>query len=305
MATVLVSGGSGFVGTAIVSALRARGDRAVVLSRSSGDEDRVEWDPDGGKLDPEVVRGSDAVINLAGSGIADGRWTDERKREILESRTKSTALVVREILAARRSGAGPSRFISASAIGVYGDRGDEIVSELAAPGSGFLPKVCTQWEQASEPLTDDGLGVRRCVVRIGLVLGADGGALSKMLTPFRLGAGGPIGDGKQWMSWIHLDDLVAVFLRLLDDDQCEGVYNGVSPNAVRNREFVTELGHVLRRPALMPMPGFAVKVLFGEMGQRLLLEGQHVIPARLKNAEFSWAHPTLKGALRSILAGPG
>jgi len=301
MATILISGGTGFIGGAIVAALRARGDRAIVLSRNDSGEDVCRWDPSKGVIDRDAVHGADGVIHLAGSPIAEGRWTDARKREILESRTRSSELLVEAVAEARRKGAGPTSFVSASAIGFYGDRGDEVVSEESKPGNGFLPDVCSAWEEATSPLDEDALDVRRAVIRIGLVLAGDGGALAKMLTPFRLGLGGPIGDGRQWMSWIHRDDLVTATLRLLDDPHCRGAYNGVAPNAVRNREFVTELGLLLRRPALLPMPGFAVRMLFGEMGQRLLLEGQRVIPARLKNIEFDWKYASIKPALKSAI----
>lgn len=309
--TILVTGASGLVGAALVKALRQRGDTVRTLTRRPAGEGQYGWDPLRGEIDRRAFDGLEAgpssggdaggvagvVVHLAGESIAGGRWNAERKRLIRESRVRGTALVAAAVAeASSRIGA----LVSASAIGYYGDGGERTLTEQSSSGEGFLPEVCRAWEAAVEPA--QAAGVRTAIARSGLVLSAAGGALTKMLLPFRLGFGGPIGSGTQWMSWIHLDDEVAALLRLIDDDGCKGPFNLVSPVAVTNREFATALGLALRRPALMPLPAFAVRLLFGEMGERLLLEGANVLPARLKAIGFQWTYPELPAALRAECA---
>lgn len=298
--TILVTGASGLVGSALVQALRRRGDVVRMLTRRPSGEGEFGWDPLRGEIDRRAFDGLNvdgrggAVVHLAGESIAGGRWSDERKRLIRESRVVGTRLV------AEACGAASPRIevlVAASAIGYYGDGGERTLTERSSSGEGFLPEVCRAWEDAADPAR--AAGVRTAHARSGMVLSARGGALAKMMLPFRLGFGGPIGSGKQWMSWIHLDDEVEALLRLLDDPDCQGPYNLVSPNAATNREFVTALGLALRRPALLPMPAFAARLLFGEMGERLLLEGAKVLPSRLMSIGFRWAYPELAAALRA------
>lgn len=314
---VLVSGASGLVGTALREALAARGDEVATLSRSPRGANAFAWDPAAGTIDARALDGVDAVVHLAGESIAAGRWSAARKAAIRDSRVQGTGLLARLIA---ESSPRPLVMVSASAVGFYGDRGDEVVDESSPSGDGFLPEVCRAWEAATAPA--EGAGVRVAHLRSGMILSSQGGALAKMLTPFRLGLGGPIGSGTQWMSWIHLDDEVALILALLDGrsgdgDRSErpstpeprrralgalsGPINAVAPEPVRNREFVTQLGLAVHRPAVLPMPAFAVRVLFGEMGQRLLLEGQHVVPRRAVESGFTFRHPGLAGALAAEL----
>jgi len=305
---VLVTGASGLIGGALVRSLRARGAPVHTLSRhvppgasgESGGVRQFEWDVAKGTIDPAAFEGVDAVVHLAGESIAEGRWTPQRKEAIRESRVKGTALIAEAMAAAPVR---PRVLVSGSAVGWYGNCEEAIVTEESSAGTGFLAEVCAAWEAATLPA--ERAEIRTVHLRTGMVVSAAGGALAKMLGPFRLGLGGPIGSGRQWISWIHIDDHVAIMHRLLDDDDISGPINAVSPTAVRQREFATMLGLALGRPALLPMPALAVKLLFGEMGERLLLEGAKVLPARLKGRGFEWSHPTLASALGAELRRKG
>jgi len=300
---VVVTGGSGFIGKRLVRRLLAAGHQATVLTRNVERARRrlparaavLEWDPNGA-LDPSVLRGADAVAHLAGEGVADARWTAARKRAIRESRTATTQALVRAI-EGLPEGERPRALVVASAIGFYGDRGDGKLTEAAAPGTGFLPDVCKAWE--GEAAAVEKLGVRLVIVRIGIVLGTEGGALSKMLVPFRLGLGGRVGSGKQWMSWIHVEDVAALFLFVLETNDVRGVVNGVAPEPVTNATFTRELGKALGKPAFIPVPSIALRLLLGEMSI-LLLSSQRVLPRAAAQVGFFFRFPELSGALSDL-----
>lgn len=277
-------------------ALSARGYRVTPLVRREPGPGEIRWDPAGGGLDPEALRGVEAVVHLAGENISDGRWTASRKQELLESRRTGTRLLAEAV--ARATG-GPRTMISASAIGYYGDRGDEQLTETSAPGAGFLPEVAEAWEKATEPAK--AAGVRTVSIRIGLLLTPEGGLLQRMLSPFRLGVGGPLGNGKQWMSWIAADDLMGGFLHALSRDDIRGAVNAVAPEPVRNADFTRTLGRVLHRPAVIPVPAFALRLAFGEMADGAILASTRVVPAVLQASGFPFKHPTLEPALRHLL----
>ncbi len=294
---VAVSGASGLIGAQLCAFLSTGGHRVRRLVRKAADAaaGEIAWDPARGQIDSAALEGVDAVIHLAGESIASGRWSAARKQSILASRLDSTRLLAETIARLERP---PRVFVSASAIGFYGDRG-EPVDESSGTGTGFLAEVCRAWEEATEPARAAGLRVVH--PRIGMVLAAQGGALAKLLTPFRLGLGGPVGSGKQITSWISLDDLIGVLYWTLFDEAISGPVNAVSPRPIDNRNFVRTLGAVLHRPAVLPLPAFAVRLLFGEMGQRLLLDGAAVRPARLLAAGFPYLHADLETAVRSEL----
>jgi uncharacterized protein (TIGR01777 family) len=299
---VLVSGTSGLVGRALLTALRKNSHSATALLRPGTRiaEDfkfgRVAWDPDAGYIDAESLHRLDAVVHLGGENISGGRWTNARKAAIRRSRVDSTRLLAETI--AKRSPR-PAVFVCASAVGYYGDRGTDIMTEESAPGSGFLADVCKDWEAATAPATEQ--GIRTVHLRIGIVLSARGGALAKMLTPFRLGVGGRIGTGSQFMSWIALDDLVRAIVFALETESLNGAVNAVAPRPVTNAEFTRTLGGVLGRPTVFPMPAFAARAAFGEMADALLLASTRVRPARLEEAGFTFQYPELEGALRAVL----
>jgi uncharacterized protein (TIGR01777 family) len=246
-------------------------------------------------LDASRLDGLDAVVHLAGESIA-GRWTASKRRAIRDSRVKGTAMLAEVVSLLPK---GPSVFVSASAVGFYGSRGDESLDESSAPGAGFLPDTCREWEEAAAPARSKGL--RTVHLRTGIVLTPEGGALGRMLLPFRMGLGGVVGTGDQWMSWISLTDEVAAIRHVLQTPSLAGPVNLTAPDPVTNRDFTRTLGRVLRRPTVFPLPGFVVKAVFGEMGERLLLEGQRVLPRRLRESGFRFAHPDLETALRSEL----
>jgi uncharacterized protein len=295
---VVIAGGSGFVGHALVERFLSDGAEVVVLTR---DPSRVRlgrgvrWSP--GSADREWHRELDSathVINLAGENIGARRWSAWRKDALTESRLVPTRALVEAI---RASGTRP-QLISASAIGWYGDRGDELLDETSARGGGFLSDLTQQWEaeaRAAEPSAEV------VILRLGIVLAPDGGALEKMLLPFRMFAGGPFGNGRQWMSWIDRDDLVELFAWVAKGKRPGGIYNATSPNPVRNREFAKTLGSVLHRPAVIPAPAIALKTALGEMAGPLLLEGQKVMPARAIGEGFEFRHATLESSLRHLL----
>ena len=291
-----VTGATGLVGRQWCAFLTTGGHEVVRfvrgVPRDAGERRWNPSDPEGG-LDPRDIEDLDAVVHLAGEPIAAGRWTEARKRSIRDSRTQGTATVARAIARAERK---PSVLICASAIGYYGDRGETWVDERSAPGTGYLADVCTAWEDATVAARD--AGVRTVHLRVGIVIAAAGGALAKMRLPFQLGAGGPIGSGTQGMSWIALDDLIGALAFCMMNTGIVGAVNGVAPHALPQRGFARVLGRVLHRPAVAPLPAFVVRAMFGEMGQRLLLEGAFVRPAVLESQGYRFAYPSLEQALR-------
>jgi uncharacterized protein (TIGR01777 family) len=307
---ILVGGSSGLLGRALVSRLTVAGHEVARLVRgaATGAESpsaraetagaAIPWDPDRGILDPSSLRGFDAVVHLGGVSIASGRWSVERKQAILESRVRSTLLLAERIEAAPAS-ARPRAFVVASATGYYGSRGDETLTESSAPGEGFLADVCRAWEAASEPAAR--AGARVASVRTGMVLAREGGALAAMLLPFRLGLGGPIGNGRQWWPWISLEDTAAVFARLVEDESIAGAVNAVAPESAASADFARALGRALHRPALLPAPAFALRLLLGEMADGLLLASTRAVPAALMRAGFTFRQPRLDDALRAAL----
>ena len=296
---ILVSGSHGLVGTALIESLVADGHEAVRLVRYKLEfgANEIEWHPDQDRIDAPRLEGLDAVIHLAGESIASGRWTDEKKRQIRESRVKGTTLLGQTLAQLSQP---PAVFICASAIGYYGNRGDEVLSETSSPGNGFLCSVCVEWEEATRAAAEK--GIRTVNPRFGIILDTHGGALAKMLTPFRMGIGGRVGDGKQWMSWIALEDVVGGLKFLLEDTTAHGPVNFVAPNPVTNAEFTRTLGRVLSRPTFFPIPAFGARLAFGEMADALLLSSQRVDPAVLEDKGFPFYWPTLEPALRHLLA---
>jgi uncharacterized protein (TIGR01777 family) len=297
---VAVSGAGGLVGGALCRALAAEGHRVLRLVRRPSEHDaEVFWDPFAGQIDATRLEGVHAMVHLAGENVAAGRWNATRKTRIRTSRVDGTTLIARTLAGLKRR---PTVLVNASAIGYYGDRGDERLDETSPPGTGFLAETCLAWEDSVEDARSAGLRVP--LLRIGVVLDADGGALQRMLTPFRLGLGGRIGNGRQFMSWIALADLVRVIRRAIDDDTLDGPINAVAPHPLRNREFTRVMGRVLRRPTPFPLPAWAVRLLMGEMGRELLLASSRVLPARLQSIDFAFLHEDPESALRSILGRP-
>jgi len=294
-AKVLVSGSSGLIGTALLPALRSSDYEVTRLVRGAASGNgRIGWDP-ARPLAPESVSGFDAVIHLAGESIV-GRWTEAKKRRILESRVQGTRNLGEALAAAPQR---PRLLISASAIGYYGDRGDETLREDSPSGSGFLPEVCREWEAAAEPAAK--AGIRTVQMRFGLVLSPSGGALQKMLPPFRMGVGGNMGNGRQWWSWVDIVDLVGAIQHVIKTDTLRGPVNVVAPTPARNADFTRTLASVLSRPAIFPMPAFAARLVFGQMGDELLLASQRVQPARLMASGYVFQKPDLKKSLEDIL----
>jgi uncharacterized protein len=294
---ILMSGASGLIGSALRPALVAGGHSTAALVRHTAQGDQVQWNPST-PLHPRALANFDAIVHLAGKNIS-GRWTDKFKREVRESRVQGTRTLATAAAESFGQTGNPKIFVAASAIGYYGNRGDEELTEASPPGEGFLAEVCQEWEDAADPAA--AAGIRVVHLRIGVVLARHGGALKAMLPPFRLGLGGPIGDGRQYMSWVTLDDVVGAFQFALANDKLSGAANIVAPEPVRNRDFVRALGAVLRRPAIFPLPAFVVKSLFGEMGEALLLASARVMPAKLQSCGYAFRHPDLSEALRSTL----
>jgi len=294
---IAISGASGMLGTALGRALETSGDEVVrLVRRPVRGPGEVAWDPARGELDARALDGVDAVVNLAGESIGDGRWTDARKERIRESRLSSTGLLARAVASL---GERKPVLVSASGTGRYGDSGESVLDESAPAGSDFLAEVCEAWEQATAPAAD--AGARVVILRLGLILSPDGGALAKMLTPYKLGLGGRVGSGKQWMSWVAIDDVFAATRFLVARPDLAGPFNVTTPAPVTNDEFGKTLARVLGRPALLPLPAFAVRAMFGEMGEAFLLAGQRLAPARLEAAGFRFEHPALEPALRHVL----
>jgi len=293
---IVISGSHGLVGSALVTALKVRGDDVRRLVRHAPRAaDEIAWNPDAGEIDGAALEGATVVINLAGENIAQ-RWTRNAKRRIRDSRVQGTTLIARTIAARSDK---PNLLVNASAVGVYGDRGEEELDERSATGAGFLASVCRDWEAATRPASD--MGIRVAMLRTGVVLDGDGGALPKLLVPFRLGLGGRIGSGRQWMSWIALGDVVRAVLQIVDDATLEGPIDTVSPNPVRNVELARALGRVLHRPALIPVPAIAIRLALGTMGVESLLASQRARPARLLACGFRFEQPTVESALRAAL----
>lgn len=292
---VLISGSSGLVGTAVVSALQQNGYEVTRLVRSSSfSPGQVTWEP-GRPVRPETVSGFAAVVHLAGESIV-GRWNEAKKYRIRESRVVGTRHLAEALAKAADR---PAVLVSASAIGYYGDRGEELLREESTSGEGFLPDVCLGWESATVPAVQ--AGIRTVQVRIGIVLSAKGGALGKMLLPFRLGIGGKIGSGRQWWSWIALQDLVGTILHAVKTSSLQGPLNAVAPNPVRNSEFTRILGSALARPTIFPMPAFAARLALGQMADELLLASQRVDSAKLVNGGYIFQAPELGPALLEML----
>ncbi len=295
--TIAITGASGLIGTALASHLTAAGDRVIRFTRTGASTDStIAWDPAAGRIDADRLRGVDAVVHLAGAGIGDKRWTDDYKREILESRTKSTALLA---AAMADFADGPKVMLSGSAIGYYGASLDAEFDESSPAGDGFLADVCVQWERSAEPAV--AAGVRTAYLRTGIVLSPRGGALKKLLPLFKLGAGGRMGSGRQWQSWISIDDEVAAIDHLLRND-VRGAVNLTAPQPVSQAEFTRVLAKVVKRPALLPVPSFGPKLLLGsELADALLFTGQKVMPKALEASGYSFRHRDLESALRHLL----
>jgi len=315
---ILVSGVSGPIGAALVPSLKSNGVQIARLTRSNSahsgngnshqfpqpglnhgsnhEEIRIAWDP-AAAIDPETVSGFNAVVHLAGESIV-GRWTDAKKTKIRESRIEGTRNLAEAIAQAPEK---PDVFVCSSAIGYYGNRGDEVLKEESAPGDGFLPEVCQQWEAATQPAAD--AGIRTVQIRTGVVLSPSGGALGKMLLPFKLGVGGRIGDGHQWMSWIDVQDMVGAIHHILKTDLLQGPVNMVAPKPVTNSEFTKTLARVLSRPAFFPLPELAVRTVVGEMGEEVLLWSQRVEPTRLIMSGYPFRFRELKNSLENVVRG--
>jgi hypothetical protein len=297
---VTLTGATGLIGQRLVAALKARGDQVTVLSRDAEKATAalgvpaVAWDALAGPAPAEALAGRDAVIHLAGEPVAQ-RWNDERKQAILESRETGTRNLVAGLSAADPR---PATLIASSAVGFYGGRGDELVDESVPAGDDFLADVCVRWEREASAATT--LGLRVVHIRTGVVLDRSGGALKTMLPPFRAGVGGPVAGGRQYMPWIHLEDIVGLYLAALDDATWQGAYNGSAPEPVTNKAFSKALGKVLNRPAVSPVPAFAIKLLYGQMSE-IVTEGQRAVPTRALAQGYAFRHPDLHEALASAL----
>jgi uncharacterized protein (TIGR01777 family) len=299
-----ITGASGLVGTALTARLTAAGHTVHPFVRRAArpGTHEIAWQPAQGQLEVAALAPLDVVINLAGENIGDGRWTQPRKRLIVESRVAGTRLLAEALSALAAGSERPRALVQASAIGFYGDTGDRPVDEDAPPGEGFLAEVCCAWEEAAAPVVR--AGVRLAVARIGVVLSPSGGALARMLPPFRAGVGGPLGSGRQYLSWIHLDDTTAALAHLATSG-ARGVFNLTAPGAVPQADFARALGEALHRPARLPAPAVALRLLFGEMADEMLLAGARVRPDRLRAGHFDFAYPELSGALRACLRPDG
>lgn len=294
---VLISGSTGLIGRALAPFLQTQGhDVLRLVRRPARDEAEIFWDPARGELDVVKLEGIDAVIHLAGENVGGGRWNRKRRERIMRSRVDGTRTLVLALAKLRQK---PAVFISASAVGFYGERGDDLVSERDPIGHGFLPEVCLAWETHAEGAAR--LGVRTVLMRFGIVLSPAGGALAKMLPAFRAGLGGRLGAGTQWMSWIGIDDAVGAIHRALLDQQCAGAVNAVAPQAVQNVEFAKILGRVLERPAVLPVPAAALRMMFGEMAEETILTSARARPGKLLELGYRFRHPDLETALRHLL----
>ncbi|MDI9548163.1 MAG: TIGR01777 family oxidoreductase [Chloroflexota bacterium] len=299
----IVTGGTGLIGRALCRELVDHGHEVIVLSRNPDKKEEglpsqvetVGWDAQSARGWGDRVSETDAIVNLAGAGLADGRWTDERKRSILESRVKAGQAVLEAVSAAATR---PKVVIQSSAVGYYGPRGDEVLNEDAAPGSDYLARVCFDWEASTAPVVR--MGVRRPVIRTGIVLTTEGGAFPKILLPFKLFAGGPMGNGSQYWPWIHINDEVRAIRFLMENETASGPFNLTAPNPLTNKEFASVVGQAMGRPSLMPAPAFALKLALGEMST-VLLDGQRAVPSRLQELGFEFDFATLDAALKDLL----
>lgn len=298
---IAVTGSSGLIGMAMASALARDGCEVIHLVRHDPDPKLHEarWAPQTGQIDADTLEGVDAVVHLSGRNIASGRWTAANRRAIWDSRVPATERFCQSLAQLQRP---PKVLVSASAIGFYGDRGDEWLDETSEPGEGFLASLVLRWEKATQPAID--AGIRVVNPRLSTVLSPLGGALAKLLLPFRLGLGGPIGDGRQWWSWVSIDDVVGAIRHLLGEPALRGPVNVASPNPVTNRQFARALGSVLGRPAAVPFPRLAVKIAFGQMGDEVLLASARAKPDRLIQSGYRFQHPTLEAALADLLKRP-
>ena len=292
---VLISGAAGLIGSALVPELEAKGHTVTRLSRSRSGANTIRWDPSAGTIDGDL-EGTEAVVHLAGESIAQGRWSPDKKRRILDSRVQGTSLIAERISALATP---PEVMVSISAVGYYGDRGEEVLTEESAPGADFLARVCREWEAAAEPARRT--GIRVVHPRLGIVLSPQGGALGTTLPIFKLGGGGRIGSGRQWWSWVALDDVVGSIVHVLTDKTVEGPVNVGSPNPMTNAEYTKVLGKVLGRPAVLPLPAPAARIMLGEVANALLLASQRMQPARLQATGYAFRYPQLVGALRHLL----
>jgi uncharacterized protein (TIGR01777 family) len=295
---IVLTGSSGLIGKALTTALNTAGHQVIPLVRRVPQPTvAIYWDPLSDAMDIAPLTGTDAVIHLAGENLASGRWNAKKKQRMNDSRVKSTALIARNMAMIRPL---PKTLICASATGFYGNRGDEILTEASAPGTGFAADLCRQWEQAAAPA--EAAGIRVVHVRLGIVLSGDGGALAKMLTPFRLGLGGPLGHGNQYVSWIALEDVIRAVIHLLEHSQIAGAVNLVAPETVTNRQFAKALGRAIHRPTVFPMPAFVLRLALGEIADELLLASTRVVPKRLMDDGFNFLYPDLEAALLYALA---
>jgi uncharacterized protein len=293
---VLISGATGLIGSALIPELESGGHQITRLTRSPRSGNDVGWNPDAGEIDASRLEGHDAVVHLAGESIGEGRWTQEKKRRILQSRTKGTRLLADTIVNLPEP---PNVMVSASAVGYYGDRGNELLREESGPGSDFLAEVCKAWEAAADPARE--AGARVVHPRNGVVLSTEGGALARILPIFKLGGGGRIGSGRQWWSWVAIDDVVGAILHALTHDSVEGPVNLGSPNPLTNAGFTRVLGKILNRPTIFPLPASAARLMLGEVADALLLASQRMEPARLKESGYDFRYPELEGALRHLI----
>lgn len=296
---ILISGATGMVGTALAPILTAKGHEVVKLVRSApSTASEIRWDSEKGfsDADRERLEGFDAVVHLAGDNVASENWSDDKKRRIRESRTVGTKVLVDALKKCKRP---PQVFVSASATGFYGNRGSEVLNEDSDAGEGFLPEVCKDWESEIRKAGD--FGARVVMLRIGIVLAKEGGALDKMLTPFKLGVGGVVGSGEQYMSWVALEDLLRIIEFAIENENIRGPVNVTAPNPVTNEQFTKALGGALSRPTFVPVPGFAITLLYGEMGEALILGGNRVTPKKLQDAGFEFKHTEIGETLKSVL----
>ncbi len=297
---ILVTGSSGLVGTALVERLTSQGHSISRLVRRKADASKGEayWNPEGGSVDKTGISGlrPEVVVNLAGESIAAGRWNETRKRKMRDSRVNGTRALADALAHLEEK---PKAFICASAVGYFGTRGDEVLTDTSAPGENFLAEVCQEWERGSQLAAQ--AGIRTVNLRLGMVLSKEGGGLKKMLLPFRLGLGGILGSGRQYVSWITLDDVVNAFDFAIQNQSLEGPTNAVTPHPVTNKEFTKTLGRVLWRPTCLPLPASTARMLFGEMADELLLASARVLPEKLEKAGFRFQYPDLKAALKHVL----
>ncbi len=293
---VAITGSSGLIGSSLVSFLSKKSVTVSKILRENPRDYDISWKPEGGEWDSSFAGGIDGIVHLAGENIASGKWTRKKKEKIRNSRIEGTRRLCEHILKLPNP---PSVFVCASAIGFYGDRGMEFLNEGSPRGSGFLPDVCVGWEEATESVSK--AGIRVVNVRFGIVLSKDGGALAKMLTPFKMGMGGKIGSGTQYMSWVAMDDVTDAIYHTLVTDSLKGPVNVTAPNPVTNKEFTNTLGKVLNRPAVMPMPAFAARLAFGKMANDLLLASIKVAPKRLSDSGYEFQYTELEPALKHVL----